>query len=436
MTTVIFYGASMLVSNRNAGLRRFLFPVVAGSVLVAGAVTAASSADPEYVVVHNCNEQQAFVDGDSAAVAARLPQRYTAVRDPVSKAPLLFFRAEHCLVTLGSSSFPATMASFGIVVKSPDGRGCASGVPIIGPIKGDVPPLCNWYTLRWLATSQAVTNWLKAGTPEFPAVYSPDLAFTVGAVDPSKGGAPFSFRAPGSTQTPFEMRAITRPRPGKISVRGGYWTDTTQGTVKLAFTSNTLRSGDARGTVSAPEGTEVASLLGATTRGYLPGYSAFSAEFFDKGIYRKQVYGSTSANSFAGSCSVQGTVTFTPPATNTPQHLHYDYAATGTCNGDTAVRLHQAGDSQGSCSQAWTTQPGHGSLTFDSGVSIDYTLDFTSFATEVSFTLYGARSGTAPARATFATPRMSPGVLLQCDGAGAGHVPMDMTLKTQTPLVG
>ena len=435
----------MFASNRIA-MRRLL-PALGAVAVAAGGLTpaVASSSTPTYIVARQCQEQQAFVDGDAAAVAARLPARYTAERDPITNAPLLFFRAERCQVSFGGASVPATMASFGIVVKSPDGRGCASSAPVLGTAYGDLPPVCNWYTLRWLATSERVVDWLQTGTPGFPARFASALSFAIGAADPASEGTPFRFAAPSTTGSPFVMTAATRPRPGTISVRGGYWSDTAEGTVKLAFSTDAIRSGDATGTVWAPRGTEASALMGATVRPYLPGYSGISAEFFQQGVYRKQIYGpAPNTHQFAGSCSVQGTVAFTPPATNTPQALTYDYPATGTCTGrldgrsisKLPVHVHQAGHSFGSCNAAHTTAPGAGSLTFDgSAVRIDYTFDFSSDATEVPFTFYGNRSGTADAHGTFLTPRTPPDVGLRCASSGAGSVPMDVTVQTETPLV-
>src|SRR2546428_2071116 len=93
-------------------------------------------------------------------------------------------RAIRCReVTIDGRSAPATMASFGVVVESPDGRGCASGAPVLGTVKGDVPPVCNWYTLFWLADDSRVIDWLHDGTPDFPAVYVPHLTFDLRAFD-------------------------------------------------------------------------------------------------------------------------------------------------------------------------------------------------------------------------------------------------------------
>jgi hypothetical protein len=417
----------------------------ATAALACVGVAPASAGTASFAVTGDCQEHQAFVDGDEAAVAARLPERYMPVRDPSSGRPLLFARAVHCQrVTLGGRTAPATMASFGIVIDSPDGKGCASGAPALGGVKGDDPPICNWYTLFWLANDQRVVDWLRDGTPGFPAVYVPGLIFDLGAFDPAHDGAPLHVEAPAPAPSPFTIDEISRERPGEISVRGGYWADTPQGAVKLTASSDDLTSGDATGVVHAMPGSEMAQLFGADERSYLPGYSSVAAERWQHLSYRKQVLGpSDRADSFDGSCSLQGDVAFTPPATNTQTPLVYTYDASGTCTGtldgrtvsDVPVKLHHSGPVDGSCLRARTTAPGQGAIAFADGTTIDYTLDFNFVLTEGDFELYGARSGTAQGHGSFVTQRTPPDVASKCYGEGLAEAPMDMTLSTDSPLV-
>lgn len=427
--------------------RLLLAASIAAVAVQAGSVgaAAATAQPPGVTLARSCDENQAFVDGDAAAVAAVLPAHYTAVLDPVTGNPLLFFRAERCdSIAVGGSAQPGTIADFGIVVQTPDGIGCASGAPVAGTLKGDVPPVCNWYTLAWLSTDAALMRAFREGLDDFLAAQSSGLAFSLGALDPASGGAPFHFAAPASTGTPFAMDSITRPRPGQISVRGGYWTDVAAGTVEMSVSSDTLTSGDATGTVSAPAGTPVARLLGATQAEFLPGYSAVSAEHWDLAVYRRQLLWPVSGeHSFAGSCSLQGTVTFDPPAGDAPQALTYGYAATGTCTGTldgqavnaAPVSAHHSGHSYGGCVDAQTTDAGAGTLTFASGQAIDYTVDFTTDLTSVNLTVYGARSGIAPGSATFVTSRTTPDVTAQCAAGTVSTAAMDATFSTRTPLV-
>jgi hypothetical protein len=413
---------------------------------VGGATAVGDTGTAGFIVANNCIEHQGFFEGSDAEVAPRLPRGYTAERDPAGK-PLLFARAERCDVSLGGVARPATMASFGIVIQSPDGRGCSSGAPAIGPIEGQVPPVCNWYVLFWLANDRRIVDWLRSGTPGFPAVYVPNLVFRLGSFDPAIGGAPFHFQAPPPAPSPFSLDDVGRERPGELSVRGGYWVSTPPNTIKVAFSTDSLTSGDATGTVRTVPGSEMARLLGGDQASYLPGYSALAAERWSYGSYRKQVLGPAPAgeiaHSFAGSCSVQGTVRFTPPATNTLTPLTYDYVASGKCSGDLdgrkisndPVALEHSGPAEGSCPQAYTTAPGQGEIAFSNGPAIDYTLDFTDVLSQVTFSFYGRRSGTVDAQGTFLTQRTPPDLPLQCGGSGAATAPMDLTLTTESPLV-
>src|SRR3954470_3036254 len=417
----------------------------AASSIALAATAQNASAAPQFIVTGDCQEHQAFVDGGEQAVAARLPKRYTPIRDGASGPPLLFVRALKCQrVTLDGKTTPATMASFGVTVESPDGRGCASGAPAAGGVKGDMPPVCNWYTLFWLATDRRVVDWLRARTPGFPAVYVPGLKFELGAVDPAQGGAPLHVEAPAPSPSPFTIDEIARERPGELSVRGGYWADTPQGTVKLAFSTEDLTSGDASGTVHAQPGSEMASLFGADDRAYAADYSSLSAERWTHASYRKQVITPVAnTHSFDGSCAFQGTSKFDPPATNTQQPLTYTYDGPGTCTGTldgrpldgAPVTMHDSGPADGSCPRAVTTAPGVGSLTFPGGATIPVSLDFNFAGTDGDMTFYGERSGTASAHGTFATQRTPPDVVASCGGSGAASAPLDITLQTQTPLV-
>jgi hypothetical protein len=415
--------------------------ITAAAIAVAcSAPAAASAASPSFATTEACDEHQAFVAGDDRGVAAQLPKRYTPVREPEQGRPVLFARAIRCrALTIGDRSRPVTMASYGIVVESPDGRGCASGAPAFGNVKGDDPPICNWYTKAWLADDRGVVDWLRAGGSGFPAAHVRDLGFQLAEFDAAQGGAPFRFRSPS-----FTIDAVGRERPGELSVRGGYWADTQQGQLKVAFSTETLVSGDATGTVAAAPGSPLAKLMGTTRASYLPGYTAFSAERWERAVYRRQnLSPAANTDSFAGSCATQGTVTFDPPARNEARPGSYAYDARGTCTGtvngrrvtDAPVRLAQAGRAHVSCLRAHTTTPGQGTLTFADGSAVRYTLDFTTAATEVDATFYGERSGTATVHGTFATDRTPKDVTAQCAGEGARTVPLDLEITTHTPLV-
>src|SRR3954468_14599353 len=230
--------------------------VVLALVAAGGALTSSSAGGASFVAAADCIEHQAFVDGDDAAVAARLPKRYTPIRDGAGGPPLVFARALHCEhATIDGHSGPATLASIGVVIESPDGVGCGSGIPGAGGATGTQPPLCNWYTLFWLSDSRRMVEWLRGGTPGVRATYAPNLVF--------RPGDSFHFEAPGQ----YSIDDVSHERPGQIAVRGGYWTDTPQGTVKLAISTDDLSGGDASGTVRAPTGSGTAGPIGGDRLG-------------------------------------------------------------------------------------------------------------------------------------------------------------------------
>jgi hypothetical protein len=411
--------------------------------LALGGLTPAGAAAAPPAAGTGCQEQQAFVEGDPDAVDASLPDGYAPVRSPASGRPIVFARGLRCAdIALGATSGPATFASYGVVVESPDGRGCGSAAPGAGGVKGDVPPVCNWYVLAWLASDRRTVDWLRSGTPGFRALHVPDLVFELGESAPP-AGAPFAFRAGGPS--PFAIEMVAHEGAREISVRGGYWAETAQGTVKIALSSDDLRAGDASGTVRAAPGSKLARLMGATERPLATGFSAFATVRAAHGVYRKQVLPPPGSSAgLSGSCSVEGTVHFDPPAKNDPQPLGYTYAGEGTCTGTLngrrldaePVRMRHAGRSHGGCESAKTVSPGSGSMTLASGEVVRYTLDFTTTGTEVSGTMYGERSGAAPGRGSFVTARSNAvEVVRQCGGDGVVDTPLDLSFTTHSPLV-
>src|SRR3954466_16323110 len=251
--------------------------VVLALVAAGGALPSSSAGGASFVAAADCIEHQAFVDGDDAAVAAWLPKHYTPVRDGAGGPPLVFARALHCAqATIDGHTGPVTLASIGVAIDSPDGVGCGSGIPVAGGATGTQPPLCNWYTLFCLSDSRRMVDWLRAGTPGVRATYAPNLVF--------KDGASFHFEAPGQ----YSIDDVSHERPGQISVRGSYWTDTPKGTLKLAISTDDLSGGDASGTVRAPAGSEMAVLMGAPARDYATAYAGFSAVRIGHGSDRKR----------------------------------------------------------------------------------------------------------------------------------------------------
>ena len=425
--------------------RRQLLPIAAALAILgtllpwvppAGAMSETSSRD-WIVTTDDCLENQAFVDGNESVVDDRLPAQYTAVRNANSGNPLLFVRALRCNIQ-GHDS-PSTFASYGIVIESPDGTHCGPSTPV------DAPPVCNWYVLSWVSDDLDLVQWLRDETPHFPITYVRNLVFEQGPADVSKGGAPFHFEASHPAPSSFSIDAVGRERPGELRVRGAYWSDLAEGTVRVGFSTDGLISGDATGVVTAAEGSELADLMGSEERPYALGYSAIGAERWENAFYRKQILGPApqNATSFEGSCSAEGTVYFEPGVTFVTQPLTYEYKAEGTCDGilngtevsDVPISMHQGGRSEGNCLQARTTSPGPGETTFSSGEAISYNIDFTFAGGQTDMILYGSRSGTARGKGTFRTERTPPDAVAPCATTGIKEIPMDMTFTTDSPLV-
>ena len=148
-------------------------------------------------------------------------------------------------------------------------------------------------------------------------------------------------------------------------------------------------------------------------------------------------------DSFDGSCSLQGTVNFSPPATNTQQSLDVAYDATGNCSGTldgTSVSnapvtaYNAARNVDGSCLRADTTEPGRGYLEFADGTTIGFTSEFHFVGADGVFELQGQRSGTAHGIGNFLTQRTPPDIAMQCAGSGVPEAPLDVYVATESPL--
>jgi hypothetical protein len=441
MTLVIIISAGDEMRQHRWVGRTFVAVVALAGAPPAGATPTAT---PEPVTATDCEEHQAWVEGDAAAVAAELPDGYRPVMHDGK--PLLFARAQRCAaLDAGGRTAPATTASWGVVVETPDGTGCGSGLPHAGAIKGDVPGACNWYPLAFLTDDARVVDWLRQRTPDFPATRVDGLVFQPGEPG-ADGRAPFHFETASPT-SPFSIDDVGSLRPGTISLRGGYWSDVAQGTVKMAVSTDDLSGGQNEAILRAAPGSRLARLMGGVERPSVAPQSGFGVLRIGHGVLRKQLLGPAlpgeRIDTFAGSCSTKGDVTFSPPATNDQAPTVYAYDAAGTCSGtlngrelsDAPVALAQSGRADASCRQAMTFPPGNGTLTFPDGTALPYTIDFTAKGTEVDGTLYGTRSGQAPGHATFLTDRTSPQVVTDCGGDGASVVPMDLSFETTGPLV-
>ena len=156
-------------------------------------------------------------------------------------------------------------------------------------------------------------------------------------------------------------------------------------------------------------------------------------------------------NSFSGSCKeIEGVAKFDTPLTNTASDNRYHFTGSGKCTGklngrdvtDAPIDAQVDGAFNGSCSSGKSTAPGPGYLKFTGGntdaaddVIIRFTMEFTSTASEVDFTLKGEKSGDATGHASFLTTRTPPDLAIKCQTDGNSELPFDATSETKSPLV-
>jgi hypothetical protein len=152
------------------------------------------------------------------------------------------------------------------------------------------------------------------------------------------------------------------------------------------------------------------------------------------------------SDSFAGSCSLQGTTYFGHPVTPTAGPNSLATSATGACTGTLdGTKVTQAPVTvalkvqvyAGGCLYAYTTSPGDGTLAFADGDAIKFTFGFAGVLTEYPLTIRGEHSGSAHGLTSLLTLRTNPDVLLRCAGfdGGLSQTPVDVTFTTDTPLV-
>lgn len=148
-------------------------------------------------------------------------------------------------------------------------------------------------------------------------------------------------------------------------------------------------------------------------------------------------------NRFEGSCSLQGNVRFSPPATNEQQFLRVRTRTRGTCSGTlngrsisgAPVRLRSVVRRvDGSCRRADTTRQGRGVIAFASGPRIRYRFGFQFVGAHGTLSFHGRRSGSARGIGSLLTPRTPPDVAERCASEGVSRTPFDLSLTTDSPL--
>jgi hypothetical protein len=152
----------------------------------------------------------------------------------------------------------------------------------------------------------------------------------------------------------------------------------------------------------------------------------------------------TPALSFAGNCQMSGVVRFDPAMTNTPQQGRVDGQATGSCTGTltgpngqsqsvSGETVDATVQSQGLESCEAGQAAGTGFLDF-SGRRLYFTYDELRTGPAFTFTINGARSGSASLMGNV-SPSANPVAIAQaCGSTGLTQAPVDVRIST-TPAI-
>jgi hypothetical protein len=198
-------------------------------------------------------------------VRQRVPEEFELVRDPLGR-PLLAVVGSRCeRYTVGGTTRPTTFTFFVAIIESPDGGGCGSRWPVVGGVKLDLVPLCNFYGLFAAYDNPAVVEGIRSLVRDFPVYYARNLVFEAGDRDPIRLGAPFRFRAGPATPSPFELDAIVREGPVEGPMTISFWFTGSSGTVAGRFEIDDFATGQMDATLRAVPGSEMAELLGTET---------------------------------------------------------------------------------------------------------------------------------------------------------------------------
>ena len=256
---------------------KHLLLILAAMAIAACAVVSpasASSSGPQIAVAEDCRDAVAVVPGVEERVRRRVPAQFELVRDPLGR-PLLFVIASRCVrYTAGSTTGPNTEGYYMAVIKSPDGGGCMSRWPVVGGVKPDLLPLCNFYFLSGAFDNPDAVRAYRERFPGVALRYVRDLALETDKLDLTRLGAPLHFRAGPPTPSPFELDAVTRENPVARPATFAFWTTSSSGIVGARLEFDQLALGQMDATVRAAPESEMAKLLGTETPTPISGFVA------------------------------------------------------------------------------------------------------------------------------------------------------------------
>jgi hypothetical protein len=235
------------------------------TVAAAVAPPSASSPPPPILILEECRGRAVFVPGAEELVRRRVPAQFELVRDPLGR-PLLLVDGSRCeRITVDGKTRPTTFALFMAIIESPDGAGCLSQWPLVGGVKSDLVPLCNFYSLFIAFDNRAVVKGIRSLVPDFPIRYVPGHVFEAEDFDLTRLGAPFRFRAGRRTPSPFELNGVVREVPAQGPATYSFWFTGSSGTVMFREDIDELAIGQMDARLRAASGSEMAELLGTET---------------------------------------------------------------------------------------------------------------------------------------------------------------------------
>jgi hypothetical protein len=146
---------------------RILAALAIAALGVAIPPTSARSSAPPTAILEDCRERAVLVPGVEERVRHRVPAQFELVRDPLGR-PLLAVVGSRCeRYTVGHTTRPTTFTFFVAIIESPDGGGCGSRWPVVGGVKPDLVPLCNFYNFFAAYDNRAVVKAYRALIPGF-----------------------------------------------------------------------------------------------------------------------------------------------------------------------------------------------------------------------------------------------------------------------------
>lgn len=265
--------------------------LVAASLVASIASSPAASSesesdDPPVTLFGDCFDVVAFVEGvarDPVDDAVREPFEPIKLADDTT---MLFVHALWCGpgqegeggAAIHGQARPTVVAQFSAVIDRPAAGSDASC------------PVCDWYLFDWVTDNGELVGWLKDGTGFGESARHGDLILRHDGF----GADNFSLQVPGLFEMHGRLEDARRYPVVPTAVKGGYWSLTNKGAVKIPSWNATARMSPVpiELTITPDHGTLMWELFGAQkTR---TARNPFGSIAFSCGFYQKQVFATPS----------------------------------------------------------------------------------------------------------------------------------------------